>query len=255
VPSALATALEHESAPSHPGIEHLRPSRITEAVSTSLDRELAEGETNPYDTHPPLRGRIAAVQSLPDRETPGPDLPAISLLGDGEGLETHFIGAPWHEPTAQTLPLVAWEGTGWKIWAPPWEDYVGKYAKVLARTTPHTLADLSQSLEALSHRLRESDGEDLAPEECRQQATATLGIALAVALSRSGWKLQILPGDDVHSERKEAIIKPFDIVAKPAPGELTPEAWQGLSVGHGIADLDLGGGTVTIQEASSNEPA
>jgi len=77
---------------------YLGSSRLTEAVSASLDRELAEGETNPYDTHPPLRERIAAMQSLPDRETPGSDLPALSLLGDTEGLKTHLIGAPSNEP-------------------------------------------------------------------------------------------------------------------------------------------------------------
>ena len=153
------------------------------------------------------------------------------------------------------LQLVAWEEVGWKIWAPTWETYAGKYAKVLAGNTPCTLPELSQNLDAFSHRLRESDGEDLAPEERRQQATATLGIALAVALSRNGWKLQVLPGDDVVCDCKEAIIKPFDIVQKLAPGELTPEAWQELSVGYGIADLDLGGGTVITQEASSNQPA
>jgi Zn-dependent protease with chaperone function len=234
---------------------YLASSRITEAVSASLDRELAEGETDPYDTHPPLRERIAAVQSLPDRETPGPDLPAISLLGDTEGLEAHLIGAPSNESAAQALQLVAWEEVGWRIWAPAWEDYAGKYTKVLAGNTPYNLPKLSQNLDVFSHRLRESDGEDLAPEERRQQATATLGIALAVALCRNGWKLQVLPGDDVVCECKEAIIKPFDIVPKLAAGELTPEAWQELSVDYGIADLDLGGGTVITRGASSNQPA
>jgi heat shock protein HtpX len=234
---------------------YLGSSWISEAVSASLDRELAERETNPYDTHPLLRERIAALQSLSYRETPGSDLPAISLLGDIEGLETHLIGAASNEPTAQALQLVAWEEVGWKIWAPAWEAYIGKYAKVLAGSTPFTLPELSQNLDAFSHRLRESDGEDLTPEERRQQAPATLGIALAVALGRNGWNLQVLPGNDAVCERKEAIIKPFDIVPMLASGELTPEAWQELSIGYGIADLDLGGGTVITQEASSNQPA
>jgi heat shock protein HtpX len=234
---------------------YLGSSRITESMSDSLDRELAEGKTNPYDTHPPLRERIAAVQSLPDRETPGSDLPAISLLGDLEGLETHLIGATSTEPATQTLQLVAWEEVGWKIWAPAGEAYVEKYAQVLAGNTLYTLPEISQNLDAFAHRLRESDGEDLAPEERRQQATAMLGIALAVALTRNGWKLQVLPGDDTVCEYKEAIIKPFDIVPKLVSGELTPEAWRELSVDYGIADLNLGGGTVMAQDASSNQPA
>jgi Zn-dependent protease with chaperone function len=234
---------------------YLASSQITEAVSTSLDRELADGETDPYDTHPPLRERIAAVQNWPDRETLGYDLPAISLLGNIEGLETQLISPTSNEPTAKAFQLIAWNEVGWKIWAPAWEAYAGRYAKVLAGNTPRTFPELSQNLDAFARRLSEFDGEDLAPEERHQQATATLGIALAVALSRNGWELQVLPGDDVVCERKGAIFKPFDIVPKLASGELTPEAWHELCVSSGIADLDLGGGTVIAQEASSNQQA
>ena len=44
---------------------YLASPRIAAALSTSLDRELAESETNPYDTHPPIRARIAALQNQP----------------------------------------------------------------------------------------------------------------------------------------------------------------------------------------------
>ena len=228
---------------------------ITEAVSASLDRELAEAETNPYDTHPPLRDRIAALQSLPSRETLGSDLPALSLLGDIEGLETRLMGATSNEPAIQALQLVAWEEVGGKIWAPTWATSAAKYAGALAGNTASTLPELSQNLDAFSHRLGEVDGGALALEERRQQATAVLGIALALALRRTGWQLRVLPGDDAVCERQGAIIKPFDIVPKLASGELTPEAWQELSIGYGIADLDLGGGTVITHEASANQPA
>jgi Zn-dependent protease with chaperone function len=234
------------------GFRHyLESSRVTEMITTSLDRELAEGETNPYDTHPPLRERIAAVQSLPDRETPGADLPALSLLGDIEGLEAHLSAAPSHEPAAQALQRLEWEEVGRMIWVPIWEDYLGKYTKVLAGNTLSTLPELSQNLEAFSDHLREVDSEDLAPEERQRQAPATLGMALAVVLSRNGWKLQVFPGDDVICEWKDAVIKPFDIVPKLASGELTPEAWRELCVDYGIADLDLGAGMVLTQEAAS----
>jgi Zn-dependent protease with chaperone function len=234
---------------------YLGSSWITEAVSTSLDRELAEAETNPYDSHPPLRERIAALQSLPCREMPGAELPALSLLGDIEGLETHLIGATSHEPGMQAFQSVAWEEVGEKVWAPAWETYAEKYAEVLAGNTSCTFPEFSQNLDAFSRRLGEIDGEDLAPEERRQQATAVLGIALALALRRTGWELRVLPGDDAICERHSTVIKPFDIVPKLASGELSPEAWQGLSISYGIADLDLAGGTAITQEASANQPA
>jgi hypothetical protein len=71
-----------------------------------------------------------------------------------------------------------------------------------------------------------------------------------VALNRHGWQLHVLPGEDAVCERNGNLIKPFDIVPNLASGELTPEAWREFAVGAGIADLDLGGGTMIPQEAS-----
>jgi heat shock protein HtpX len=234
---------------------YLGASRVAAAVSASLDRELAEGETDPYDTHPPLRQRIAAVQDGPDRDTPGDDLPAISLLGNIEGLETQLIGTTPNEPTAQAFQSVAWDEVGWKFWVPAWEAYTGKYANVLAGNTPRTLPELAQNLEAFSQRLREADGEDLASEDRRQQVAAMLGMALTVALSRNGWELHVIPGEDTICERKGTAIKPFDIVPELVSGELSPETWHELCANSGIADLDLSGRPVIDPEEPSNQQA
>ena len=209
---------------------YLASPRIAAAISTSLDRELAEGETNPYDTHPPLRARIAAVGNRSDRETPEHDLPAMSLLGGIPRLETQLIKTISDEPPAQASQLVAWDDVGRKIWAPTWEAYAGEYAKVLSGITPRTLPQLARNLDPFSERLRESDGADLAAEERRKQASATLGVALAVALSRNGWELHVFPGEDAVCERNGRLIKPFDIVPQLASGELRAEAWQDFSV-------------------------
>jgi heat shock protein HtpX len=234
---------------------YLASSRIAAAVSSSLERELAEGQVDPYDTHPPLRERIAALQTVPNGETTGNDLAAISLLGDVEGLEARLITTTAHESTAQVLPLLAWDDVGRKIWVPAWEAYAGKYADVLAGNTPHALPALLQNLDALSHRLRECDGEDLGPEQRYQQAIGMLGVALAVALSRNGWEPHVLPGDDVDCEHNGTFIKPLDIVPKLVSGELAPEAWHELCVGAGIAELDLGRAPVVAQAASVNRQA
>jgi hypothetical protein len=234
---------------------YLASPRIAAAISTSLDRELAEGETHPYDTHPPLRARIAALLNRSDRETPEHDLPAMSLLDGIPRLETQLIKTISAEAAAQTSQLVAWDDVGGKIWAPTWEAYAGEYTKVLSGITPRTLPQLARNLDPFSERLRESDGADLPAEERRKQASATLGVALAVALSRNGWQLYVFPGEDAVCARNGTLIKPFDIVPQLASGELTAEAWQDFSVVAEIADLDLGGETIMPQEASSDQRA
>jgi heat shock protein HtpX len=253
----VAPALRHGF---HPPLaegfgRYLAAPRIAKAVAASLDRELAGGETDSYDTHPPLRARIAAVENRSDRGTPEHDPPAISLLGDIAGLETRLIKAISTEPSAQASQLVAWDDVGWKIWAPTWETYAGEQAKVLSGITPRTLPQMARNLDPFSRRLRGANSEDLTAEERRAQASAILGVALAVALHRNGWELHALPGEDAVCERNGTLIKPFDIVPKLASGELTPEAWQEFFVGAGIADLDLGEGTMIPQEASPYQKA
>jgi hypothetical protein len=179
----------------------------------------------------------------------------MSLLGEIPRLETQLIKSISAEATAQTSQLVAWNDVGRKIWALTWEAYAGEYAKVLSGITPRTLPQLARNLEPFSERLRESDGADLAAEERRKQTSATLGVALAVALSRNGWELHVFPGEDAVCKRNGTLIKPFDIVPKLASGELAAEAWQDFSVVAGIADLDLGGETIRPQEASSAQRA
>ncbi|HSF31442.1 MAG TPA: M48 family metallopeptidase [Candidatus Tectomicrobia bacterium] len=234
---------------------YLTSSRIAAAISSSLDREMAEGQADPYDTHPPLRERIAAVRHVPNAETTGNDLPAISLVQDVEGLEARLIRATADEPTAQVLPLLAWDDVGKKVWVPAWEAYTGKYAEALAGNTLGALPALLQNVDAFSLRLRRCDGEDLGPEQRRQQVITTLGVALTVALSRNGWQPHVLPGDEVVCERNGTLIKPLDIVSKLASGELTPDAWHDLCVGAGIAELDLGGGSVVTRASPAGQQA
>jgi hypothetical protein len=179
----------------------------------------------------------------------------MSLLGEIPRLETQLIKTISAETSAQASQLVAWDDVGGKIWAPTWGAYAGEYAKVLSGITPRTLPHLARNLDPFSERLRESDGAHLAAEGRRKQASATLGVALAVALSRNGWELHVFPGEDAVCERNGTLIKPFDIVPQLASGELTAEAWQDFSGGAGIADLDLGGETIMPQEASSNQRA
>src|SRR5262249_42098854 len=70
---------------------YLASPQITEMVSEYIQYELAEGQTDPYDTHPPLRERITALQRWPQGEIVEHDLPAITLVENVKGIETQVI--------------------------------------------------------------------------------------------------------------------------------------------------------------------
>jgi heat shock protein HtpX len=229
------------------GFRHFYASpRIAEWASSSVEQELREGKADPYDTHPSLPERVAALKQWPERETATNDLPAISLIERVDKLEIELIESISAGANTQSLKSVAWENVGQDIWLPGWETETRKY-EALAGITAAKLPETSQALSAFASQL----GEEVASEEQQKHATAILGMALAVALKAEGWKVHALPGADVICEYKAFSIKPFEIVPKLASGELTPESWNKLCATYGIADLDLGPKTAIPKRLSA----
>jgi hypothetical protein len=224
-------------------------------ISRQLDYELVEGVVHPYDTHPSLRERIAALQNRQWEEIPGDKRSAMSLLDNVEECEIRLISALTIARNAQALPLVAWDEVGQKIWLPVWADYTKKRRKILAGITACTLPEVVQNLEVYARRHRAYDARDLTPEQRYQEVTALMSTALAVALHQDSWKLLTLPGDDVICERKGTVLKPFDIIPQLVTGEITPAAWQAFCATADIADLALDGGATTPQEGSVEQRA
>ena len=70
--------------------QFVQSGKVAEAIGKHLDEELKEGKSNPYDTHPPLRERIAAVEKLPPGDVGRDDPAAITLLGDVPALENQL---------------------------------------------------------------------------------------------------------------------------------------------------------------------
>src|SRR5215471_5183058 len=64
--------------------------QIAEAVSKSLETRLREEKTEPYDTHPPLRDRIASAEKLPDGFALQDSQTASCLLENLQDAEIRF---------------------------------------------------------------------------------------------------------------------------------------------------------------------
>ncbi|MEV4556969.1 M48 family metalloprotease [Kitasatospora sp. NPDC049285] len=92
------------------GLAHLLadPKRREELAALGLD--LPEEQADPYDSHPPIRQRVAAVEALPDSPgLPGlgADRPALGLLRDAERLLAE-LEAVSLVPEAATKRRVEW---------------------------------------------------------------------------------------------------------------------------------------------------
>jgi heat shock protein HtpX len=212
---------------------------VADAMRKTVEQELGAAETSPYDTHPSLKERIAAVEALPPGEAASDPTPALSLVQNVPDLERALFAYLVGPEQAAGLKPVDWQSAPVKVWLPLWEKAVGGYKAALKGVTAASLPDFLRSPGELAAQIQRSAGRPLAGDERAGAAARISAMALAVALARQGWTCETSPGAQVSLQKDENRIEPFGMVAKLASGELPAEAWQALCDQVGIADLPL----------------
>jgi hypothetical protein len=212
---------------------------VAEAIRRTVEHEVADSETNPYDTHQSLKERIEAVQPLPPGADGTGDAWALSLLPNVPELEPELFASLVGKERAAGLAPVEWQSAATKVWLPHWEKAVHHYAAGLQGATAAALPSLLQPPGKLGAMIQQSAGRPLPDDEQRSGAIHIAAAALAVALARQGWALDTLPGAPVSLQKGDMRIEPYDVVPLLATGELAADVWQSQCQQAGIADLRL----------------
>jgi len=246
-----------ESGHRPPLLEGFRRFRDAGAVSQATEQILAEemkAEADPYDTHPPLPVRIAALERLPDSEPPpekGDDQPAVTLLADADGLELDLLSFLAGEDVGHFKRL-AWESVPEQVMVPGWRRFLEPHREALAGITAAAIPEHADSAGAqrLAARLLPADRLPPEPDMQRGFSVAVLGSALGLALHDSGWRVAAPVGETVACERGAERIEPFGDIERLGSGELTAAAWRDRCNELGIADLALAARTEPAPSAA-----
>ena len=214
---------------------------IASNVVQAIEKEIAEGKVDPYDTHPPLRDRIAALEAERPVSHRGDDrAPAISLLDNVSALEQALLDEMVIDDYRGKLAPLAWEEAGERIWVPLWHEQARANGEVLEGITPDMLPKFAEDLGGLAVRLKLVDDRGEADDAVTRHSAHVLGTALAVALSDRGFAVRALPGHPVFFDRDGLSITPFQALGDLADGTLSAESWRSQIERAGIAAIDLG---------------
>jgi len=230
----LAEGFEHFI--SSPLVAHVVNARVEEEV------EEEEGKGNPYDTHPPLSARIAALSALPQGAAEGTDPIAVTLLGDVRNVEHDLARAFASKATGPLLKPISWEEVGPKVWVGNWEKMLDADDRAaLAAVTCGSLHERLKDTATFTDSIMREGGRGMVPAEDRlEMALFVAGAALAMALFRSGWRMIYYPpGEETVLESGQTRIKPFELVKRLAAGAIDAEEWQRLCASAGIESLTL----------------
>jgi Zn-dependent protease with chaperone function len=213
---------------------------VAEAIHRNLDEELKTGKVDPYDTHPPLKERIAAVEHLPAGDSGADDPPATTLLNDLAGVENMLVATLVKPEFAEKLKPIHWDDVWTSVYLPQWTSLAQTNSAVLSGVTSESLPQLAAGLKSFGLRLRTTDGEKPDEDNAEGLASGVLGSALTVLLVSRGGKIHSLPGEAVRVTVGSTTIEPFGILKSFADSKLTAEEWQRQCNELGIAGMDFG---------------
>jgi heat shock protein HtpX len=211
---------------------------IAEQVERALAKELAERKTEPYDTHPPLADRLAAVRKLALPPGESDDRPAWPLLDDPEAAELGLLEALNPRLAKARLKPVPWDGVGQLLTIPSWRVALAEHGPLLAGLTVESLPELFRDFSRFADRLPNPKGMLLSSEQRRARTRHLLGGALGLALAERGWTLEAQPGV-FQFRRGQEIFDPYRWLDSLGRCELSSEAWSEKCSEWGIAHAPL----------------
>jgi Zn-dependent protease with chaperone function len=212
--------------------------QISEAVGKSLETRLREEKTQPYDTHPPLRDRIAAAQKLPDSSAPQDSRPASSLLENPQNAEIRFVEERVEDIRAGSLKYVPWSEVALQVRIPSWQQFVSEYPDPLRGVTAEFIPDQVPKLREIGSRIRDPKGMLLSHEQRTARAAHLFAAALALAMIRDGWDLHVEPGV-FRMSRGDQEFNPFLAINELMTNKLSPQVWTARCQELGLSHLAL----------------
>jgi heat shock protein HtpX len=214
----------------------IRADSVDRAASEYLQRELDHGRTNPYDSHPSLSERIAAMEHFPPGHAED-SRPAEALVDDPMGLEKaqaiHLFG-----PDAGELEPVDWDAVGAEVYLERARRLVAAHGELLGDTTAAEIDELVDHLGRVAGELQQREP-DLEVEHARDFAAALISDGLLVALHEHGWSVEAPPAEPVLCCRGEDRIPPHAVVHDLREGRLTSREWRDRAQELGIAEISL----------------
>ena len=224
--------------------QFIRDERIAALSRRTIEAAEASGDTDPFDTHPCLRDRLAALAPLgPGPATAPADRErAAKLLPDLERQATALLRCAVGEDTLGKLKPVTWDAIGDQVYAPLWSEAAKNWSAWLSRFTADGLPTDQPSLIRAGSDLVRNGEENVNADQRIGRATEVLAIGIATLLLDQGWRLSTAPGRPLVLVRDSDEVDPFGAVRECAESGEGAQRWKSRCVALGIAGRRLGKG-------------
>jgi hypothetical protein len=223
----------------------LESPEISAKLQEALAKEYEEGKADPYDTHPALRDRLAALQFVPSGPVAAGEPRAVALLEDLPALERD-LASVWanraregrQRPTsldlgAAALTSLSWADVGMRVSLPAWRRFVKSASSRLAGIVPAALPTVDWR--AFGVKLSGATG-----DEALRAADTVIGVAVGLALVKAGYAIDSPPGSAQALVRNGDRVEVFGLRERITGSPEEADGWRAICERTGIATADLG---------------
>ena len=221
--------------------EFLGSHRIGAISAQLLARAEAAEETDPFDTHPCLRDRLAALQSAP-AITPAAECTepaAAALLGNPDAHTRALLEAVAGADAVRKLKPIEWDAVGPTVYTTRWRELAQRHAAWLSRFTTDTLPAGTEAFIHAGSGLVRAEEQNVNGEERAARAAQVIGVALGVLLIDDGWRVHTRPGLPLTFERESRTFDPFATVDALLNGRITGDGWRAECEALGLGSRPL----------------
>lgn len=232
--------------PVSPGFErYLGVSGMDAFLAAVVQYEEEQGTTDPFDTHPSLKERIAALKKFPEG-SPGDTRRASVLLNDRARYDRLVHGPESAAAWAHELEPIEWDKVVEAVYMPMWRSRVDSHGHLLRRYSIGTLPTTTTELVRLGSSLF-GPGENQINDHARAgRAWQLIVAAVALRLAALGWTIEALPGNETILRRDGHELRPLSELQAVLDGRTPASQWSGRCAALGIADVPLWGTAVTL---------
>ncbi|HKU39482.1 MAG TPA: M48 family metallopeptidase, partial [Polyangiales bacterium] len=233
--------------------QFLGAKRAQRLMDESVAHELDSGKADPYDTHPSLRERVQALESMRDRVAHDSDdeRAAVSLLADLAAIEKLLVEHMAADKSeAARLKPIAWTDVPASIHVPNWRAMVGRLAPQFAG---HSLLQLPAAREfrvQLGRSVAGEHGNQLDDDTLLRLGAARIAGVVVLGLVELGYVLDCAPGEAVTLSRNGASVQPFAILLDDSKSDQAIDDLRAACAAAGVGDLDLGAIAARAQAAA-----
>lgn len=216
-------------------------------LATRALEAAAEPTVDAFDTHPPLRERLAALGAIDD--TNGTEGIAVDpgLLSDPDRYTRMLMAQAFGEEAVDALKPISWDRVADAVYVQQWRSFVLAHVQWLA---PLTLETIPFGKAALVTFVQPMNIQGFTDNHQRlAYASGLFGAALAILMLDNGWRLERMPGQTPTLKKDDASLQPFETIEALATRAIDPQGWIAQCQRLGLSGPLLSAATIANSTA------